>query len=1048
MLHAVALVVALLLSVHASAKADPGDIASDFLPFGTNGKIQNLGVRFVNGIAVDQQGRIVIAASGNGAFRVQRRSGRRFATVENIDILIDPAQSRAEAQAVAIAPDGKIVITGTVVFGNTNDFAVARLNTDFTLDTTFDVDGATWVDFDGNRGDVGWAVAVQPDRKVVVVGVGSNDNGGGWGVLRFNEDGTLDNSFDGNGKKAFDTAWIAYDVAIQDDGKIVVAGGVALNRDRNDFRTAFQVVRMNSNGSLDGTFNGSGVAITEFGYSEAARALAIAPGGEIVLAGYRHNGGGNFQIARYLSNGMLDASFSGDGKLVETRSMNAEDVVVQRDGKIVVLGTYFETGVPPQMFLARYDVGGAPDPTFGFGGEVFVSFAPSAAVQGSLALQADGMLVAAATNPGDGPGLMARFRWDGSLDTGGAATLVFDPMHLGSEATAVTEADDGKLVAAGKVYRSDYDFALARISQDGVGVDTSFGTEMPRSGKIVYGLVGQSEETRDVAVQLDGEIVVAGEVGTQSQGQNFIIGRFKSDGEHDLECSFIGFTSVDYGTGDDRAHAVDIGPDNRIYAAGTVRGPAGDDFGLVRLTETCRVSTAGGGVVGPPVEYKPRRDLGGAETCVGLVRQGNRVVLAGSSGNDIALMRLNGPSSLTGIIQTDNGFGGTGRPTLDTGYREIAAAFGSQPDGKLIVAGTVDRSGTSDFLVGRFTADGQLDLDFGINGVAFADFNTVDTATSLAIRDDGTIAVAGYTSTPTGVAFAVAQLTAEGDPDTAFSGDGKATVKLGPAGEDVANAVTFFRGDRLVLGGYSVVGGLRQFALVALETTRDATVPTTTSTLAPGETTTTTSTLAPGETTTTTVETSGTTSTTTPGVRPGTPENCGNCADDDGDGLVDFEDPGCCATSGGMTVKKIGIAGGKTGTRLGLAAALAESGVASGSASTQDVTLQISGAGQPLLCAHVPAANLKRKKATLRFKDERGSVASAAGVGTLRLRGRKDGSGLFSANGRKVSLAVPPAGGFVVTLGLRDPATAESGNRCARAEVSLEATKKGALRLP
>jgi hypothetical protein len=249
-----------------------------------------------------------------------------------------------------------------------------------------------------------------------------------------------------------------------------------------------------------------------------------------------------------------------------------------------------------------------------------------------------------------------------------------------------------------------------------------------------------------------------------------------------------------------------------------------------------------------------------------------------------------------------------------------------------------------------------------------------------------------------------------------------------------------------VLGGYATILGLRQFALAAFETSRDVTVPTTTSTsLAPGETTTTS--LEPGATTSTTTAISG--GTTTTAQLPGAQEVCGNCRDDDGDGLVDFEDPGCCpGGTAAMTLKKLGIAAGKKGTKLALSGTLAESGVAPGTAATQDVFLQVATAGQQLLCAHVPAANLKRKKSRLRFTDAAHSVVSAASLERLRLRAKKDGSGALAAGSKAMPFTVPSAGPAVVTLGLRDPAAAEGGNRCARAQAALEASKKGALRLP
>ena len=498
--------------------------------------------------------------------------------------------------------------------------------------------------------------------------------------------------------------------------------------------------------------------------------------------------------------------------------------MVQPDGKIVVSGRGF-VNQKGTFFLTRYNVDGTLDFTFGDSGRVNTSFDASTGVL-SLAGQADGTLVAVGTYFPYMKSQAARYRANGSIDGGGLATAVFDPMHLGSEATALATDFAGRLVVAGKAYLSDYDIALARMDGVGFGFDTSFGVEPgSKGGKVVYGLVGENEEPHAVTTQPDGKIVFAGEVNTQSNGQNFLVGRFEANGEHDLECSFIGFTSVHFGTGDDRATGVQLDASNRIYAVGTVRGPTSDDFGAVRLRTSCQVDQVDSQVINPG-DYKPRRDLGGTESCAGFVRQGGDIVFGGSSGNDVALMRIR--PSFAGPIVTDTGFGENGRAILDTGYTEATSGIGAQPDGKLIVAGTVNRGGTSDFFVARFSADGDPDADFGVNGVAFANFNDLDVATSLAVRSgDGAIAVAGWTSTVSGLVMAVAQFTPDGQPDTAFHGDGRATVSFGTgAGEDVAEAVTFYRsGTRIALGGYSVNFGIRQFALAGLETTRDLTVP-------------------------------------------------------------------------------------------------------------------------------------------------------------------------------------------------------------------------------
>ena len=129
------------------------------------------------------------------------------------------------ANAVAIQPDGKIVLAG-VTSSMSSDFALARYNDDGSLDTTFSGDGKLTTDFAGND-DTGTGVAVQPDGRIVVAGYSfSGTTNHDFAVARYNPDGSLDTSFSGDGKQTADLGSndIATGIALQPDGKIVLAG--------------------------------------------------------------------------------------------------------------------------------------------------------------------------------------------------------------------------------------------------------------------------------------------------------------------------------------------------------------------------------------------------------------------------------------------------------------------------------------------------------------------------------------------------------------------------------------------------------------------------------------------------------------------------------------------------------------------------------------------------------------------------------------------------------------------------------------------------------
>src|SRR5215218_727706 len=211
------------------------------------------------------------------------------------------------AAAVVLQPeDGKIVAVGTDLAHGSGVFAVARYNPNGTLDTSFSGDGRQRTDVTPS-GDRASGVALQPDGKIVAVGSAAS---GGFALARYNPDGSLDSSFSGDGKQTTTGFSGATGVAVQDDGKIVAVGGTGGEGQAKDFALA----RYNTGGSLDTSFSGDGKQRTDFGGSDAARAVVLQADGKIVAVG-GYGGGGRFALARYDTNGSLDTSFDGDGKV-------------------------------------------------------------------------------------------------------------------------------------------------------------------------------------------------------------------------------------------------------------------------------------------------------------------------------------------------------------------------------------------------------------------------------------------------------------------------------------------------------------------------------------------------------------------------------------------------------------------------------------------------------------------------------------------------------------------------------------------------------------
>ena len=414
---------------------------------------------------------------------------------------------------------------------------VAGADTGGALDASFSADGRVATDLFGGGSDIALAVAVQPDGKIVAAGrwrfgtIGAN-----FAVARYNPDGSLDPEFGSAGRVLTDfdaEADFAEAVAIQPDGKIVVAGEVRVGGRTPDFG----LVRYNPDGRLDTSFAGDGKQITSFGGSDGASAVLIQADGRIVAVGTRNDDDGvddgDFALARYEPNGSLDTSFSGDGKQITSfgKEEFARGAALERGGKIVVAGYHNDDGDGDYDFaLARYDLDGSLDRSFDDDGKVETGLGGSDQAS-AVGIQPDGKIVAAgATRHDDDRDFdfaLARYRRDGSLDrdfAGGTEAYDFGGADL---AFAVAVQADGRIVAAGRAFTNRprffcSRFAVARVNPDGY-LDRGFSAD----GKTMTHF-GDCAQASGVAMQRDGRIVAAGYglVDDDGTAANFVLARY------------------------------------------------------------------------------------------------------------------------------------------------------------------------------------------------------------------------------------------------------------------------------------------------------------------------------------------------------------------------------------------------------------------------------------------------------------------------------------------------------------------------------------------
>lgn len=269
---------------------------------------------------------------------------------------------------VAIQADRDIVAVGVTAANDIGDFAIARYQPTGPPDPEFSVDGdgQQTTDFSGGA-DQARAVAIQPaDQTIVVAGLGGPPGESDFALARYTTAGAPDASFSApDGKLTTDFGGVSFaaDVAIQADGKILVAGT------DNSHTGDFALARYNTDGSLDTSFSCDGKQFTDFaGNVEVGNGVAVQSDGRIVVAGnsFSQATANDFAVARYNIDGSLDTGFSGDGK--QTVSFGAtdvaNDVVIQNDGSIVLAGYTEVSALNSDFAVARIEGGGgsAPEP--------------------------------------------------------------------------------------------------------------------------------------------------------------------------------------------------------------------------------------------------------------------------------------------------------------------------------------------------------------------------------------------------------------------------------------------------------------------------------------------------------------------------------------------------------------------------------------------------------------------------------------------------------------------------------------------------------------
>ena len=846
-------------------------------------------------VTVQADGKIVVAGYGNGS------GGQDFALVRyNADGSLDTGfgpdgtgkiltpvntgTSGDVGNSVTMQADGKIVVAGyRANSGETgNDFALVRYNADGSLDTGFGTGGKILTPVGtGTSFDLGSSVTVQADGKVVVAGYGQGGGGTDFAVVRYNADGSLDTSFGPNGTGKILTpvgAGTGQDqgnsVTVQTDGSILVAGYGANGGNGIDVA----LVRYKTDGSLDTGFgpDGTGKILTPVGAgasSDVAYSITVQADGKIIVAGFGDGAGtgSDFALIRYNANGSLDTSFGPDGTGKITTPVGTgtsqdigQSVMVQTDGKIVVVGRGAGNNTGNDFAVVRYNADGSLDTTFNLqsslGGTVAFTENGAAVILDSDVTLSDAELDALQSGAGDYAGATLTLARQGGadasdtfgfgastftvsgndlLDTNGAVFATFTDtagtLTVTFTGTNVATSDLADAVARAVTYANTSEAPASSVTLAWTFSDGNAGAQGPGGAATTTGTTTVTITPVNDAPLLTGAqaTLVAG-----TEDTAFIVTEAQLlQGFADPEGTTLVLSdlSVDHGTiVSDGADGYTVTPDVNYSGPivisynvgdGAASTPAFLSTTLEAMNDAPSFSGVGTGVVLTPVGADGSSDVGQSVT----VQADGKILVAGygdgTGGSDFVLVRYNADGSL------DTGFGpdGTGKiltPAAPGTASDYGRSVALQTDGKIVVAGYgVGADNRYDFALVRYDADGSLDTGFGPDGTgtiltSVGTGLSSDIAYSVTVQTDGKIVVAGYGEGSGGQDFALVRYNADGSLDTGFGPDGTGKIltpiSAGTA-SDQGNSVTLQADGKIVVVG-SGWGNGQDFAAVRYNT--------------------------------------------------------------------------------------------------------------------------------------------------------------------------------------------------------------------------------------
>lgn len=604
------------------------------------------------------------------------------------------------------------------------------------------------------------------------------------------------------GQPSIDSAGEGRCVAVQEDGKTVVAGQSLAGGTRR-----IAVLRFLAGGQPDASFANNGVALLDSpNGDDQATAVLLLENGSILVAGRTFSGGYNdMLLLRLNADGTPDTGFGTGGRVqmdFDGGDDSAHALGVDSLGRLVAAGTATQDGTRSAAVL-RCLADGSPDPDFGTLGKATFAILGASANEGrDLVIQASGRIVVgghARFSSNDRFALFA-FTAAGTADTGfgtdgSTLTVAGSGASVQSQGQSLIELAGGQLLLAGSgtvngVPRA----ALARYSSTGVP-DSDFG-----SGGTVLTSAGSGDtNARCVIQQTDGSLLVAASLAGASL--RYAALRYHASGNLDTSFGSSGIALFSF-TGYD-ADCFAVAPTaTGFLLAGTLGGESSSNFGLLRGTATGSLDTTFSGDGKLEINLLSNPPFAQARA----IRQqaDGKVLLAGSvitgNGMDFVVCRFLADGS------ADPNFGTQGRALIAAGPEDdFVYGMQLQTDGKILIAGTSQQGGFESACLVRLLADGSLDTNFGNDGIFLDQTGGADCGVyALTLQPDGKIVAAGYAYNGAGTRLVCLtwRLTPTGSLDTSFSADGRVPNHVTSTAQDTyATAVIVQPDGKIVTAG-------------------------------------------------------------------------------------------------------------------------------------------------------------------------------------------------------------------------------------------------------